>query len=90
MKLNNFHDIKRDPIRKLKRQENKKDWRRFNDIKKEAQRLCKETYNSYVSNMLEDDNTNNPKRFWSFIKSKRAESTGVAPLTERRNTLQQQ
>ena len=30
--------------------------------------------------MLEDDNTNNPKRFWSFIKSNRAESTGVAPL----------
>jgi hypothetical protein len=30
--------------------------------------------------MLEDDNTNNPKRFWSFIKSKRAESTGVVPL----------
>jgi hypothetical protein len=30
--------------------------------------------------MLEDDNTNNPKRFWSFIKSKRAESTGMAPL----------
>ena len=30
--------------------------------------------------MLEDDNTNNPNRFWSFINSKRAESTGVAPL----------
>jgi hypothetical protein len=30
--------------------------------------------------MLSDDNTSNPKRFWSFIKNKRTESTGVAPL----------
>ena len=33
--------------------------------------------------MLEVDNTNNPKRFWSFIKSKRAESTGVALLRKK-------
>jgi hypothetical protein len=30
--------------------------------------------------MLSDDNTSNPKRFWSFIKGNRTESTGVAPL----------
>ena len=30
--------------------------------------------------MLSDDNTSNPKRFWSFIKGKRTESTEVAPL----------
>jgi hypothetical protein len=71
---------KKRSYKKAKKTGKQKDWRRFNDIKKEAQRLCKETYNSYVSNMLEDDNTNNPKRFWSFIKSTRAESTGVAPL----------
>jgi hypothetical protein len=28
----------------------------------------------------DNDNTSNPKRFWSFIKGKRTESTGVAPL----------
>jgi hypothetical protein len=30
--------------------------------------------------VLRDDDTSNPKRFWSFIKGKRTESTGVAPL----------
>ena len=30
--------------------------------------------------MLSDDNTSIPKRFWSFSKGKRTESTGVAPL----------
>ena len=30
--------------------------------------------------MLEEDNTTNPKKFWSVIKSKRSETTGVSPL----------
>jgi hypothetical protein len=34
----------------------------------------------YMALMLSDDNTSNPKRFWSFIKGKCMESTGVAPL----------
>lgn len=32
--------------------------------------------------MISSDLTNNPKRFWSFIKSKRCETTGVAPLRD--------
>ena len=31
--------------------------------------------------MLEEDNSSKPKKFWSFIKSKRADSSGVAPLS---------
>jgi len=42
---------KKRSYKKAKKTGKQKDWRRFNDIKKEAQRLCKETYNSYVSNM---------------------------------------
>ena len=30
--------------------------------------------------MLEEDIASNPKKFWSFIKSKRADSSGVSPL----------
>ena len=30
--------------------------------------------------MLTEENTSNPKRFWGFIKGKRTESSGVAPL----------
>lgn len=32
--------------------------------------------------MLNDDINKNPKRFWSFIKSKRCDASGVAPLTK--------
>ncbi|VDI08795.1 Hypothetical predicted protein [Mytilus galloprovincialis] len=37
-------------------------------------------YQKPTKHMLSGDTTNNPKRFWSFIKGKRTESTGVAPL----------
>ena len=66
--------------RRAKKSGKQRDWRNFNDIKKEAQRVCQETYNNYISGMLEEDNSSNPKKFWSFIKSKRADSSGVAPL----------
>ena len=44
------------------------------------QRDCRETYISYVNNMFADDSTGNSKRFWSFIKGKRCDSTGISPL----------
>jgi hypothetical protein len=36
--------------------------------------------------MLNDNIKSNPKRLWSFIKSKRCDSTGVVPLTKGGNT----
>ena len=57
-----------------------RDWNQFQKIKKETQSTCRRTYKSYISNLLSDDNTRNPNRFWSFIKGKRTESTGVTPL----------
>jgi hypothetical protein len=36
----------------------------------------------YVSTMLNNDIKSSPKPLWSFIKSKRCDSTGVAPLSK--------
>ena len=33
-----------------------------------------------MTNIISPDSTSNPKKFWNFIKSKRKESSGVAPL----------
>ena len=71
---------KKRSYKRAKKTGKKKDWDRFRHIKKDTQTACRQAYNSYISNMLEEDNTTNPKRFWSFIKSKRSESTGVSPL----------
>ena len=57
-----------------------KDWDRFHQLKRQTQTTCKQIYNDYISNMLEEDSTTNPKTFWSFIKSKTSETTGDSPL----------
>ena len=55
------------------------DWLRYKALKKQAQKTCRETHDKYTNDMLTNDN-NNPKRFWNFIKSRKKDSTGVAPL----------
>jgi hypothetical protein len=39
-------------------------------------------YNSYITNIISPDSTENPKRFWGFIKGLRTENTGIAPLKD--------
>ena len=39
-------------------------------------------YNSYITNIISPDSTENPKRFWGFIKGLRTENTGIVPLKD--------
>jgi hypothetical protein len=39
-----------------------------------------EAYSNYVHDIINPEQTENPKRFWSFIKSKKQDNSGVAPL----------
>jgi len=78
--IKNLSRRKHRAYKKAKHTGKKSDWDNFHQIQKETQRTCKDTYNNYVSNMLSEDHNNNPKKFWSFIKSKRCESTGVSAL----------
>ena len=71
---------KKQAYRKAKQTGKQADWEKFRKLKKTAQSECRSAYNNYVANMLTSDHTGNPKQFWRFIKSKRADSSGVAPL----------
>jgi hypothetical protein len=72
-------------INRLSRKASKKPqkyWDHYTSIKKKCQIECRKAYKNYVSTMLSDDIKSNPNRLWSFIKSKRCDSTGVAPFTK--------
>ena len=56
-----------------------KDWTRYKVIKKKAQKSCRKQHDQHVNDMLMNDNQN-PKGFWNFIKSRKKDHTGVAPL----------
>ena len=51
----------------------------YRKLKKECQKACRESYNSYLSSLL-DDSTKCTKKFWAFVKSKKKDQFGVAAL----------
>ena len=58
------------------------DWSNYKLIKKHTQRICKEAYEAYINSIVATGPKNNPKRFWSFVKARRTDHCGVAPLNE--------
>ena len=59
----------------------KEDWAAYKKLKKDNQRECRRAYSSHVSNLVSDEQTGNPTKLYSFIKSKKCYASGVAPLT---------
>ena len=55
------------------------DWRLYHQLKKECQHECRKAYDSYVLSLV-DCNNNVSKRMWSYIKNKKVDYCGVAPL----------
>ncbi|CAG2212295.1 unnamed protein product [Mytilus edulis] len=56
-----------------------KDWKRYKNIKAELQRESRRAHTKFMQNIVSDDLYKNPKRFWSYIKSRKQESR-FAPL----------
>lgn len=55
-------------------------WEKFILLKRRTQKACKEAYETYINNIICPDLRSNPKRFWSYISSKRCDSNGISPL----------
>jgi hypothetical protein len=53
-------------------------------MKKLAQKKCREAYSSYINNIICSEEAS-PKLFWNYIKNKKNDRCGVAPL--KRNGL---
>ena len=62
------------------------DWDIYRNFKSYIQKECRRAHDSYVSNLFSSTKSDNNKRFWSYIKSKRNEQCGV-PTLECNNQL---
>ena len=60
---------------KARKTKSQRDKDRYRKLKSLTQRTTREAYNDYVTNIISPEQTNNPKRFWSFIKSKKQDSS---------------
>ena len=66
--------------RKAKTTNNKKDWFKYKSLKTETQREMRRAHQAYIQDTVNQDLTSNSKRFYSYVKSKRQETTGISPL----------
>ena len=65
---------------KAKHTKSPADWERYRRIKYQNQRDLRTAHKRYMEDVVSKDLKDKPKMFWSYIKSRRQESTGVAPL----------
>ena len=71
---------KKRAYKKARTSNKKSDWNRYKQLKKESQMKCRRAYAAHVNDLVSDDQTGNPKKLYSFIKSKKCDASGVAPL----------
>ena len=57
------------------------DWVQYKQLQKECQRESRKAYSSHVNDLVCEDQAGNPKKLYSFIKSKKCDASGVAPLS---------
>ena len=65
---------------KARKTKKPKDRERYRKLKAQAQRTSRQAYGNYVHDIISPEQTETPKRFWSFIKSKKQDNSGAAPL----------
>ena len=58
----------------------KRDRDRYKRLQQEVQWEVRRANRQYMQDIISESQTKNPKRFWSYIKSKGQEMIGVAPL----------
>ena len=55
-------------------------WKAFKRQRNSVSNLIKESHNSYLNDVIGDSLTENPKKFWSYVKHSRSENLGIPPL----------
>ncbi|CAG2206628.1 unnamed protein product [Mytilus edulis] len=71
---------------KAKRTNNEKHWEEFKLLRKTVKTKLEEAHQNYISKLLEVDEEGERKtpvvgkKFWQYVKSKKRDSCGVAPL----------
>ena len=70
-------------FKKAKRSRCPLDWDRYNNFKKKAKTIYRTAYKDYMHKLVDPETTTGTKKFWTYVNSRKCDSTGVAPLKSR-------
>ena len=73
---------------KVKRSIQAQDWECYKKLQAEVQRSTRKAHRGYMEEVVSQDLKENSKRFWSYVKSKRQEASGVSALLNEDGFLQ--
>ena len=65
--------------KKAKQTDLEKHWNKFKNLRRDTRRESRRAHSDYVKSFIEEETQ---KNLWKFIKSKKNDSSGVAPLTK--------
>ncbi|KAL8610950.1 hypothetical protein ACOMHN_042567 [Nucella lapillus] len=65
----------------------KKDVDRYRRIQAQTRYEIRQASRKYLEDVVSEDYRTNSKRFWSYVKSKKQEADGVAPLKDKQGFL---
>ena len=66
--------------KKAKRTKHNRDWARYKSLQAETQREVRRAHDTYMDEIIGGDMRENPKRLWSYLKSRKQDTSGVSPL----------
>ena len=59
---------------------NQQHWEVFKRQRNLVSKLVKESHNAYLNDVIGSSLTENPKKFWSYVRSCKSENIGIPPL----------
>ena len=74
---------KKRAFNRAKRTNRPEDWYKFKVLTTKSRKTCRAAYNNYVAKCVNPGVNSNPKKLFSFIKSRKCENDGVAPLRDK-------
>ena len=72
--------MKQRAFNRAERTKQQTDWDYYRSLVKKNRQTCSLAYNQYINDCISSNIKYNPKRFLTFIKSKRCDNLGVSPL----------
>ena len=77
---NRLARIKKRWFQKMKQCPSERTKNKYKEIKRKTQQACRTAHADYIQNMFNDDDKNNKKKLWSYIRSKNQENVGIPDL----------
>ncbi|CAC5361398.1 unnamed protein product [Mytilus coruscus] len=82
--LRKISNSKQRACTKAKRTKHTKDWKRYKFLKAKLKKESRVPHGKYTEDIISTDkHKEKPKRFWSYIKSRKRESTGIVTLKDK-------